>query len=275
MADGWVRTTDPDKEPLIDTSVAHPSRIYDYLLGGANNFAVDQEAALRGSDAVGGIEAARAQVRAQRRFLGRAVRYLAADAGVRQFLDIGTGIPNADNVHRVAQEAAPESRIVYVDNDPVVLAHAHSLLESTPTGATAYIDGDLLDPEPILGQAAATLDFTKPVAVLLVGILHLIHDDDDPYGIVTRLLEAVPSGSYLAISHMAKDIEPEAMAELVDRMSQTTRATWTVRTHADVSRFFNGLALVDPGIVPLDHWQNPHPDSGPVIPGYGAVAQKP
>jgi hypothetical protein len=263
----------------INFTMAHPARIYDYLLGGATNFAVDREAAERGSDAVGGFEAAQAQVRGQRRFLGRAVRYL-AEAGMRQFLDIGTGIPNDDNVHRVAQDAAPESRVVYVDNDPIVLAHAHTLLASTPEGATDFVLADLCDPEQVLAGAAHTLDFTRPVAVVLVGILHLVPDEDRPYELVGRLMDAVPAGSYLAISHMAKDIEPEAMAELVGRMSGRTGTPWTVRTRGEVTRFFDGLALVPPGVVPMDRWPEPEAPTadykgGAVLPGYGAVARKP
>jgi len=166
-------------DPLIDTTVAHPSRMYDYLLGGVDHFAVDREAVDAAADAVGGMENARATVRANRVFLVRAVRWLAAQ-GVRQFLDIGTGIPTMENVHQVAQEAAPESRIVYVDNDPIVLAHAHTLLKSTAEGATAYVYGDLRDPEPILTEAARTLDLGRPVAVILVAITHFFPDADDP-----------------------------------------------------------------------------------------------
>jgi hypothetical protein len=269
-------------EPQIDATVAHPARIYDYLLGGVDNFEADREAAERGAEAVGGMAVAQAQVRAQRRYLGRAVRWLAADAGIRQFLDIGTGIPNSDNFHRVAQDIAPDTRIVYVDNDPIVLAHAHSLLKSTPDGVTAYVDGDLREPERILEQAAATLDFDRPVAIVLVGILHLIRNDEDPWGIVARLLAAVPSGSYLAISHMASDIETESMTELASRMSRQTPATWTVRSRDEVARFFDGLELVPPGLVPMDQWPEPEPPApgplpppGSTLPGYGAVGRKP
>jgi hypothetical protein len=268
-----------NNEPEIDFTVPHPSRIYDYLLGGTDNFQVDRDAAERGADAVGGLDRARAQVRAQRAFLGRSVRFLALEAGIRQFLDIGTGIPNNDNVHRVAQESAPDSRIVYVDNDPMVLAHAHSLLASTPQGATAYLEADLRDPDDILRRTGETLDFAKPLAVLTVGILHLLRDDEDPYGIIRRLMEAAPAGSYLTITHMAKDIEPDEMNRLASRMSATTPETWTVRTKAEVTRFFAGLELVDPGVVPMDRWRpdqpDPTPPDAPVIPGYGAVGRKP
>jgi hypothetical protein len=248
-------------------------------LGGTDHFQVDREAAERGADAVGGLDRARAQVRAQRAFLGRAVRFLALEAGIRQFLDVGTGIPSSDNVHRVAQESAPESRIVYVDNDPIVLAHAHSLLASTPEGATAYLQADLREPDDILRRAAETLDFAKPFALLTVGILHLLRDDEDPYGIIGRLMAAAPAGSYLTITHMAKDIEPEEMHRLATRMSETTPETWTVRTKAEVTRFFDGLELVEPGVVPMDRWRPDQPDrippDAPVIPGYGGIGRKP
>jgi hypothetical protein len=276
--------TRPDRaaaaEPVeIDISVPHASRMYDYLLGGTDNFAVDREAVERAAAAVGGIENARADVRANRGFLGRAVRYLAGDAGIRQFLDIGTGIPNPDNVHGVAQATAPEARIVYVDNDPVVLAHAHTLLNSTPRGATAYISCDLRDPDTVLDRAAATLDFTQPVAVILVAILHLISDRDHPHRIVERLVEALPSGSYLAISHLSADIQPDAMAELARRLNQAARETFVMRTHAEVACFFDGLDLVEPGVVPVDQWRPPKPrvtTSGGWVPSlYGAVGRKP
>jgi hypothetical protein len=269
-----------DENPLvIDASVAHPARVYDFLLGGVDNFAVDREAAERGSAALpGGVERARLMVRSQRAFLAAAVRRLAGGMGVRQFLDIGTGIPNGDNVHTIAQQTAPESRVVYVDNDPVVLAHAHTLLRSSPQGATAYIHGDLRDPDSILHQAAATLDFARPVVVILVGILHLIHDADDPYGIVGRLLDAVPAGSYLAVSHLASDRQPE-LAEVMRRANETMSARFVLRSREEVARFLAGLDVLDPGIVTLDRWpwhDRPAPSpEGPGIPAYCAIGRKP
>jgi hypothetical protein len=271
--------TDRRRPQAIDATVAHPSRIYDYLLGGDTNFPVDREAAERASAALGGLDNARAYARAQRAFLGRAVGHLVLEAKLRQFLDIGTGIPNEDNVHRVAQQAAPDARVVSVDNDPIVLAHAHQLMRSTPQGATSYLQADVREPEAILHDAAATLDLARPVAVLLVGILHLVGDDEDPYGIVARLLGGVPPGSYLVVSHMAKDILPDRMAALAERLGRATRRTWTLRTHTEVARFLDGLDVVDPGVVPMDRWRNPDavqaaPD-GRVVPGYGAIARKP
>jgi hypothetical protein len=269
-----------DEQFEIDFTVAHPARTYDYLLGGTVNFAVDREAIERGSAAhTGGVETARRNARAQRAFLGRAVRYLAGEVGIRQFLDVGTGIPSADNVHEVAQKVAPGSRIVYVDNDPVVLAHSHALLQGMPEGSTAFVDGDARDPAGILAQAGKTLDLDRPVGVILVGILHVIRDDEDPYGIVATLLDPLPPGSHLVVSHLASDIRAEEMTEVFTRFNQTMRAPYTLRSHAEVARFFGGLELIDPGVVPLDQWHGPRtpaitPD-GTDIPAYGAVARKP
>jgi hypothetical protein len=206
MADRDAAVGGPGEPVEINKNVPHMARVYDYMLGGTNNFAVDRELAVHATEALGGIEVVRGDVRANRKFLVDAVRWLALEAGVRQFLDVGTGIPNADNVHGVAQRAAADSRVVYVDYDPVVLAHAHELLKSTPQGATDFIYGDLRDPDHIVDRAGATLDFDQPVALMLVGIFHYVLDREDPYGIMRRLLDAVPSGSFLAVSHLAKDI---------------------------------------------------------------------
>ncbi len=198
----------------IDTTVAHSARVHDYWLGGKDNFAADREAGDAVMEAYPGIVMS---VRANRAFLARAVRFLAAEAGIRQFLDIGTGIPTANNTHEVAQSAASDCRVVYVDYDPVVLTHARALLTSSTPGAIDYIDADLRDPQTILGHAAHTLDFSRPVAVMLIAIMHLIVDEDDPYGLVGQLLDAVPSGSYLALSQVASDIQAEQMAEAAKR----------------------------------------------------------
>lgn len=261
----------------IDTTVPNAARVYDYLLGGSANFAVDREAAERNNAVLpGGIAAAQAEVRANRDFLGRAVRWLAGEAGIRQFLDVGTGIPGDDNVHAIAQAVAPDARIVCVDNDPVVLAHAHQLMRSTPEGAAAYIDGDLREPDAILAKAAETLDFSQPVALLLLGLLYLVPDENDPYGVVNRLVDALPSGSYVAISHMTADFNPE-MLELMDMLNQSMAEPFTLRTRDEVARFLDGLELVDPGLVQVDDW-HPDPDappSGPVTAYYVGVGRKP
>jgi hypothetical protein len=264
----------------IDSSVPHPARIYDYLLGGTTNFAVDREAAEYSTAAMpGGADTARAIVRANRGFLGRVIRYLAGEAGVRQFLDIGTGIPNADNVHGVAHEVAPDARVVYVDNDPIVLAHAHHLLRSGDQGSTTYVHGDLRDPAGILADAATTLDLASPVAVVIVGVLHFFRDGDDPHGIVAGLTDAMPSGSYLAVSHLASDIEPEMMASLAERYDESVPEPMVVRSRDEVARFFAGLELVPPGLVPISEW--PEPQAGPAagagwtLPVHGGVGRKP
>lgn len=267
-------TGESRKEPVsIDTSVAHMSRAYDYLLGGTTNFAVDREMIERASEAYGGLDRARADARANRDFLVRAVRYLAGEAGIRQFLDLGTGVPNDDNVHAVAQATAPDTRVVYVDHDPVVLAHAHQLLASVE--GTSYIAADIRDPDAILAQAAETLDFGRPVGLTMVAILHALPDADAPYGLVARLLDAVPSGSYLAVSHLASDIQPEESAEFLRRMNEASAETYQFRTQAEVARFFDGLEVIEPGVVRIDRWRTtPNPD-GPEIILHAAVGRKP
>jgi len=241
----------------FDTSVAHQARMYDYVLGGKDNYAADREAAEAWLEV--DPEAA-FTARANRAFLGRAVRFLAGDAGVRQFLDIGTGIPTADNTHQVAQAIAPESRVVYVDYDPIVLAHARALLTSDAAGATDYIDADLRDTSAILRQAAGLLNFTKPVAVTLLAVLHAIPDDDDPHAIVATLMDAVPSGSYLAISHGGSDLIPRATQNGIRGVSERMQQRIAYRDRDAVARFFAGLDLAAPGLVRVEEWR-PEPDS--------------
>jgi hypothetical protein len=254
-AEGW---------PEIDTSVAHVARVYDYLLGGKANFAVDRRAAERAYAAwPGGLDGVRADARAHRALLGRVVRYLAGEAGIRQFLDIGTGIPKENNTHEVAQQVAPDSRIVYVDYDPIVLAHAHKLLRSTSEGACAYIYGDLRDPETIVRKAADTLDFGRPAAIVLFGILHFFADAQRPHAIVAQLVNALAPGSYLAISHLARDVESDALTETFGRLNPQMSESVVLRTHDEVARFFDGLDLVEPGVVQLPQWR---PDPGDAVP---------
>ena len=241
------------KPVTLDTSVAHMARVYNYWLGGKDNFAADREAAEQAIAANPGILT---DVRANRAFLAHAVRYLAADCGIRQFLDIGTGIPTANNTHGVAQSVAPDCRVVYVDNDPVVLSHARALLTSDPAGATDYIDADLRDTREILDSAARTLDFSRPVAVTLLAILHLIPDADDPRGIVGTLMAATAPGSYLVISHPAGDIRTVAVAEMARRVNARLGPTrGTMRDQAEVTRLFDGLELLDPGVVQPQLWR--------------------
>jgi hypothetical protein len=237
----------------IDAKAAHPARVYDYWLGGKDNFEADR---IAGEEAIGAYPGIRASARANRAFLARSTRYLAAEAGIRQFLDIGTGLPTADNTHEVAQSIAPRSRIVYVDNDPLVLSHARALLTSSPQGVTAYLDADLRDPDKILQQAAGTLDFAQPVAIMLLAILHYIPDLAEAQRIVARLISAVPSGSYLVISHAASDISAEEMAEMIRRMNQRlAEGNHVGRPREVVAQFFDGLELLEPGVVRVTDWR--------------------
>jgi S-adenosyl methyltransferase len=243
---------DSGGKPRIDTSVAHSARVHDYWLGGKDNFAADRAAGDAVMAAYPGIVAS---VRANRAFLARAVRFLAGEAGITQFLDIGTGIPASNNTHEVAQSVAPGARVVYVDYDPVVLQHARVLLTSAVPGTVDYVDADLRQPDKILREAARTLDFGRPVAVMLIAVMHLIVDADNPYEIVGRLKAAMTPGSYLALSQVASDIETEQVAEARRRYNSLARETQQHRTRAEVTRFFDGLELVPPGVVPVPQWR--------------------
>jgi S-adenosyl methyltransferase len=258
----------------LDTRHAHSARVYNYWLGGKDNFAADREAAEQAIAANPGIVA---DVRENRAFLTRAVRYLASECGIRQFLDIGTGLPTANNTHEVAQAAAPEARIVYADNDPVVLLHARALLASSREGATAYLDADLRDTSTILREAAKTLDLGQPVALMLLIILHLIPDADDPYGIVGTLLDALPSGSYLVLAHPASDILADRMAEMAKRVNERMRGPRaTMRDRPAITRFFDGLEPVEPGVVQPQQWRpEPGVHSPSQVTAWCGVARKP
>jgi hypothetical protein len=275
-------STPPERDLVsIDPTVAHTSRIYDYLLGGDNHFAVDREVAEHAFAAYpGGLDGARDDARANRAFLGRVVRFLARDAGIRQFLDIGPGIPDSANTHQMAQAVAPECRVVYVDNDAIVLAHAHELLTGDPDGATAYLQGDLRRPDAILAHAASTLDLSRPVGLLLVGVLHVVPDADDPQGCVARLAEGLAPGSHVAISHMTNETMEGADLDAVGRrLDERMRASNppALRDRAGVAAFLDGLDLVEPGLVALPEWR---PDAGDAAsarptPLLGGVARKP
>ena len=241
-----------DEHPAFDTSIAHHARIYDYLLGGKDNYAADREA---GDALIAAYPTMVELARANRAFLGRVVRFLAGEAGIRQFLDIGTGIPAAGNTHQVAQEVAPDSRVVYVDYDPVVLAHARALLASGPHGATDYVDADARNAGTVLEQAARTLDFSRPVAAISLLTLHAISDDDDPHAIMAEIMDALPEGSYLAISHPASDIEPDKVTDLQARVNKLSYQQYTGRSYAQVMGFFSGLELVEPGLVQVHQWR--------------------
>ncbi|AGZ42826.1 SAM-dependent methyltransferase [Actinoplanes friuliensis] len=261
-------------EPL-DTGRPHPARVYDVLLGGKDNFAADRAAAAEGLKVNPNAATAPLQNRA---FLQRAVRFLAGEAGVRQFLDIGTGLPTSPNVHEVAQAIDPTARIVYADNDPIVLTHARALLTSSPEGRTAYVDASLQDVDGILKapELRETLDLDEPVAVLLLAILHFLDDDADPWSIVDRLMAGLPSGSWLVLSHITDDHDPESWARfaaIMRRQGITTR----LRGHDDVARFFTGLELVEPGVVPILRWRPDHEETltDAQVALYGGVASKP
>ena len=241
---------------------------------GKDNYAADRAA---GDRVLEVAPVVRDVAQADRAFLARAVRHLVTDLGIRQFLDIGTGLPTADNTHEVAQQAAPESRVVYVDNDPIVLAHAQALLTSHPEGATAYIDADARDTGKILAQAAQTLDFTQPAAVMLLGILLFIPDADDPWTITAELMDTVPPGSYLVISHGASDIQAGQVANAGSRYNEHSAVPLRLRTREEFTRFFDGLELAAPDVVPINHW---HPGLPPAheeaaLPAYAALGRKP
>jgi trans-aconitate methyltransferase len=261
-------------------AVPSVARVYDYILGGKDNFLADREAAHEAVRAYpGGLDGVRMIARTNRLFLANAVNYLAGQ-GIRQFLDIGTGLPTANNTHEVAQRAVPSSRIVYVDHDPVVLSHARALLTSAPEGATSYVDADLRDTDAIVRDAAATLDFTRPVAVMLIAILHVISDADDPYQIVRNLMAAVPPGSYLAVSHLSSDIPAAAEAEAMDAYAKTLTERMVenvvLRDRAQIAAFFGGLELVGPGVVQLDQWRTtPGRPAPSKIAAYCGVGRKP
>jgi len=256
-------TSGQQPSPKIDTNVAHSARIWNYWLGGKDHYPVDRRV---GDQILEMFPHIAYLARADRAFLGRAVRYLVSEAGIRQFLDIGTGLPTADNTHEVAQRIAPECRIVYVDNDPLVLAHARALLTGTPQGATDYLDADLRDPDKIVQEAARTLDFSQPVAVMLLGILHHVSDDGQAYAVVDRLLDAAPPGSYLTIAHSTNEITGAAMDEAVRHWNQFGKPPMTLRTSQAIARFFDRLELLEPGVVSTSRWR-PDPaetSSGPV-----------
>jgi hypothetical protein len=269
--------SETDTPPEIDTSRPHSARMYDYFIGGKNHFAADRETAaqvLRKSPYV------RIAARENRAFLGRAVRYLTAEAGVRQFLDIGTGLPTTNNVHEVAQAVVPSSRIVYVDNDPLVLAHARALLTSSPEGRTAYIHADLRDPSSILSSPVVrdVLDFSQPIALMLVAILHFFPDNYAPAAVLATLIDALPPGSYVAASHLTTDHDP-ATAGAGQRVMQEAGIPMQKRESDEfASLVFSGLELVPPGVVLVSEWRPEGAGPRPLpseVNCYGGVARKP
>ncbi|MGY1435012.1 SAM-dependent methyltransferase [Streptomyces reniochalinae] len=257
--------------PVAD--VAHNARVWNYWLGGKDYYAIDQQV---GDHVTSMYPSIREVARADRAFLGHVVRYLAGEAGIRQFLDIGTGLPTVENTHQVAQRVAPSSRIVYVDNDPTVLIHARALLTSSEEGATDYIDADAHHPSAIVDAAADTLDFVDPVAVIMLGILNFIADTDEASRIVDTLMAAVPSGSYLVLTHPTLELGGEANEEAMRFWNENATPPITARDRAEVAGFFRGLELLPPGIISCSRWRPGHAaDDEKTVAQFGAVARKP
>lgn len=270
---------DPPEPAKIDLEVSQPARMGDYLVGGNANFSVDRDVIEYVTDALpGGTDTARDLSRAYLDFRHRLVTYLATEVGIRQFLDLGVGIPTRSRTHEIAQAIAPESRVVYFLNDPVGLAHAHSLLTSTPEGATAHIHHPEVEPRRILTQASETLDLTQPVAVLCLWVLTILPKEEDPYRLVNRLLARVPSGSYLAVTDLASDIHPEELYQSFERyrekLKEGSMRRMTMRSRPEVTRFFDDLELVEPGVVPIDQWRQSKPEGGSLCYMYGALGRK-
>jgi S-adenosyl methyltransferase len=257
--------------PVIDTSVAHIARVYNYWLGGTTNYPADREAAQQAMTAYPDMALS---ARANRAFLARTVRWMAG-RGVRQFLDIGTGIPTKNNTHEVAQAVAPDSRVVYADHDPIVLAHARALLTSSPEGTTDYLEADLRQPASILAAAARTLDLDQPVGIMLMAVLQFVLDEEGPRDIVAELLDAVPAGSFLVVSHPASDIDAAAMREVAERLNRLMVQRVALRSRDEVTRFFDGLDLIEPGVIRIPEWRPDAPaDRGIPSTMWGGVGQK-
>lgn len=256
----------------VRSDVAHNARVWNYWLGGKDHFPVDRTV----GDQVTGMYPSIGEVaRADRAFLGRVVRHLAGDAGIGQFLDIGTGLPTADNTHEVAQHTAPDARVVYVDNDPIVLAHARSLLTSSPEGATEYIDADARHPDRILRAAQPTLDLERPVAVMLLGILNFVLDTDEALRIVRQLMAAVPSGSYLVLTHPTLELGGEGNEAAMRFWNENATPPITARGRFEFAAFLDGLDILDPGIVSCARWRPGPGPAGAEVAQFGAVARKP
>ncbi|MEU6774998.1 SAM-dependent methyltransferase [Streptomyces sp. NPDC046759] len=267
-----MTTPDPAMSQKIDTSVPHSARIWNYWLGGKDNYPVDEAAGDAYTAVFPGIVTI---ARSSRAFLRRNITYLVREVGVRQFLDVGTGLPTAENTHEVAQRLAPEARIVYVDNDPMVLAHARALLYSSPEGATSYIDANLTDPERILQAAASTLDFGRPVALILSNILGHLADYDQARSIARRLMDALPSGSHLSVNDGSRGIDP-VFEQAQDAYNSSGAVPYNLRTVDEITAYFDGLELIDPGVVSVTRWR-PEPGSPApqVVAEHGGLARKP
>ncbi|MFG2026814.1 SAM-dependent methyltransferase [Streptomyces sp. NPDC048825] len=261
------------RNPKLKTNVSHSARIWNYWLGGRDNYQIDQQV---GDHILSFVPEISRSAVADRRFLARSVRFLAGEAGIRQFLDIGTGLPIVDNTHEVAQRVDPGCRIVYVDNDPIVLSHARALLTSTPEGATDYIDADVHAPDSILQGAARTLDFSRPVGITMLGILNFVLDNDEARSIVRRLMDAVPSGSHLVVSHPTSEVDGLAMAQAVHYWNTQGSAPMTLRTREELLGLFDGFDLLEPGVVSCPRWRPDCPQEEIVdVTHFCGVARKP
>ena len=265
--------TEAEKDMMegIDTTVPHSARIWNYWLGGKDNYPVDRAAGEAFLKAYPGMAA---EARANRQFLARAIGYLVTEAGVGQFLDIGTGLPTADNTHEIAQRLLPASRIVYVDNDPLVLAHARALLTSTPEGVTDYIDADLHDPDTILDAAAKILDFSEPIAVILSGIMGHIADDEGPHAIVSRLMDRLPSASYLMLQDGTT--VSQANADALEDYNESGAIAYNLRAPEEIVRYFDGLDVVEPGVIPIQQWRPAGAPAEPLadVNTFGGIGRK-
>jgi len=269
VTDGDAVTTGPAR---LNTSVAHNARVWNYWIGGKDHYEVDQRV---GEQVAGMFPVIREVARADREFLARAVRFLTAERHIRQFLDVGTGLPTVENTHEIAQRVAPESRVVYVDNDPIVLVHARSLLTSSPEGVTDYIDADVHDPDAIVRRAADTLDLNRPVALMMLGILNFVLDTDEARDIVRRLMAALPSGSHLVLTHPTTDpgAGGEGNVAAMEFWNANATPPITARSRAEIASFLDGLDVVEPGLVPCSQWRAE--PGAEAVPQFGAVAVKP
>jgi len=263
MTDNDAQSPDQHRPPLIDTTRPHPARMWNYWLGGKDHYEIDR---VVGDQIITAFPGVHDVARHSRACLGRMVNYLAAEQGIRQFLDIGTGLPTFDNTHEVAQRVAPDSKIVYVDNDPLVLAHAQALLTSTPQGDCAYIDSDVRDPDRILNQTSATLDFSQPVALIMFGIMGNVIDDDEANTIVRHLVNAMPSGSYLALNDGTGELDRQGREEAIRLAVEQGSTPYVARTPQQIAGFFDGLELLEPGVVSTSQWRwEPSPFGKPDV----------
>jgi O-methyltransferase involved in polyketide biosynthesis len=259
-----------DRNSKLDSTVPHSARIWNYWLGGKDNFEVDRAA---GDEVIAHIPDIPIGAKAERAFLRRVVRFLVEEAGIRQFLDVGTGLPSADNTHEVAQSLDPGCRVLYMDNDPLVMAHARALLASTPEGACDYVEADLREPQAVLDAARRTLDFTQPIALMLLGVVNHLMDDDEAYGSVAQLVQALPAGSHLVLTHSTAEIHGEPMLRVMRETTERGGTPIRARTRPELERFFDGLDLLEPGVVTCSRWRPDPAADEPEVYLFGGVGR--